>query len=451
MGITLYAWQKKITDKIRDGKKKVIICCCRQIGKTTLLAMIALWALTFNKGNSGVGKNTKIGIVSRSDTQAKKMLADIKNLMRLGDYHIAETRDISEFFTKMIDSSQTAANNRTTITFLPREGSKIASFIKSFPPTDAILGNTLDFIFPDEASRIDERQPDIYDRAIVPTTIENPHALTVITSTPRGHFGFFYDLFDPYNNYKVHEYERFWFDMNCIQYDVPMKHASIKEKYDAVVKKGDEITARQEYFADFVVNETSFFNPLDIDTMIDEKASAVFDYSGSCDMGIDFGGKGTSHSVITISGLDEHDNIRRIYHRRYDISEDGSIIEDVEQLLKDFKVDNIICDDCPAAQYIMNKMEEKGMNLTKMNFAGEKTKKYGSFREQLHKQRIRTYMDEELVIEMRAMIQKQISGSRTKIAAPKGYTDDLIDSFMMSAYFYIDEVEPFRFLDIDDL
>ena len=91
-----------------------------------------------------------------------------------------------------------------------------------------------------------------------------------------------------------------------------------------------------------------------------------------------------------------------------------------------------------------------GWNVVGMKFGSEKVKKYGEFRSLVHKGKVKSYQDNVLMAEMKALMSKQ-GVERTKIQPPPGYSDDHVDSFLMSAYFYIVADEGFRTWDWDDL
>ena len=73
-----------------------------------------------------------------------------------------------------------------------------------------------------------------------------------------------------------------------------------------------------------------------------------------------------------------------------------------------------------------------------MSFRKDKVKKYTAFRSMLGKGRIESYEDDDLKTEMLAL-ENRPTRSRTVIGAPTGYSDDLIDSFLMSCYYYVEE------------
>jgi hypothetical protein len=155
-------------------------------------------------------------------------------------------------------------------------------------------------------------------------------------------------------------------------------------------------------------------------------------------MGVDFGGKTTSRTVITISELTEKGMIRRLYKKVYPVGKDDSLLEDIAQLLKDFNVQRIIPDDCPQGAYLIEDMKRLGWNVHPMVFRTDKVKKYGAFRAQLNAGKVESFVDDTLKTEMLAM--QFNNGARNSVInhAP-GYTDDEIDSFVMSTYFYLEE------------
>ena len=126
-----------------------------------------------------------------------------------------------------------------------------------------------------------------------------------------------------------------------------------------------------------------------------------------------------------------------------------SLLSDIELLLSKFNIQRIIPDDCPAGWYRIKEMKNKGWNVHPMNFKADKVKKYGAFRNMLNRGDILSYRDDDLRTEMMSM--QFMEGQRSTIIrhAP-GYTDDLIDSFVMSCYFFLQENEGAKFYDLDE-
>jgi hypothetical protein len=460
LGVTLYGWQWKVTRQLVKGNKRIILNTSRQIGKSFLVGVIALWYVVFNKGASSQFKNTKVGIISATEGQAKKLLLDVKNLMRVGDVHCRlayskRPEDVfhAGLFSSLIDNSKNAANSSTCITFVPfdkkfglfLEGSTIGSFVKSLPPTDIVRGETFDVVIVDEASKVDD---EIYNMAISKTG-DKYDATRFITSTPYGRSGFYYEYFDPDDRLSSRSWTRFWFSVDAIKLDDPADYkrrlSDIKEQNEL----GKNLTVRQEYYGDFVQSEQSFFNPRKVEQIFDADFMPTESYGGECDMGLDFGGLKKSRTVLTISHLTEDGAIKRIWHHAYEVRQDASILEDIADLKKRFNIQRIIVDDCPEGDYKIREMEEKGWDITRMQFARDKVRKYGDFRSMLNRAQVLSYHDAELAGEMKALSVAK-GRERTKIQPPPGYSDDLIDSFVMSAYHYSQQDDGFEFYNLDD-
>lgn len=454
LGITLYGWQFKVTREIVKGNKKVILDTSRQIGKSFLVAVLSLWYQMFNLGASSQFNNTKIGIISATDGQAKKLLLDVKNLMRIGDANCKEKYNIEHLFSMMIDNKQGSENTKTCITFQAWEeklgiflqGAKVGGFIKSLPPTDIVRGETFDFLIVDEASKVDD---EMYNSAISKTG-DKFNAIRFITSTPYGRSGFYYEYFDPEEKLQKNTWKRFWFTVDALEYDDQKDYLRRLKNIEFEMEAGKNLVVRQEYYGEFVQSEQSYFDPQKVDDMI-EDIYPVESYTGFCDLGIDFGGLKKSRSVITISTFDESTgNIVRLYHHMYEVREDASIVEDVKELRTRFNIQRIVVDHCPEGDYKIREMEDLGWDVTLFAFGSEKVKKYGDFRSMLNKGRIKSYKDSDLVGEMKALSMAK-GRERTKIQPPPGYNDDIIDSFVISSYHMTQSDEDFKFYDLDDI
>lgn len=461
LGMKLYGWQYLVAKKINEGNKRIIINTSRQIGKSTLAAIVALWYTVFNKASTSEYKNTKVGVISATEDQAKKLMLDIKNMMYIGDAfcrdHYSKDKDDvfnHGIFSYLIDNTQGAENTRTAITFKRYEESKdvapellkdsrIGCFIKSLPPTDIVRGNTFDLLIVDEASIIDD---DTYNMAISKTG-DKYDAIRIMTSTPRGYKGFFYDYFDPEDKFDDNAWIRFWFTIDSVKHDAPEEYEKRLKDINNELARGKYLVVRQEYYGEFVQSESSFFKPKKVDEMIDPDSAKTEKFLGECDMGVDFGGLRNSRTVLTISAFNiGTGEIRRLWHRAYAVKEDAALIQDIEEARSLFNIQRVVVDECPEGDYMIREMEEKGWTITRMVFARDKIMKYGEFRAQLNKGNIKSYADSELVGEMKAL--QQIDGkTRTQIRHAPGMSDDLTDSFLMSTYHFIGDDTDFDFVD----
>lgn len=466
LGLKPYSWQVKFLHSILQAingetdDREFVAITSRQIGKSTAVAILALWMAVFNKRAGTVSNNTQVGIISASDVQAKKLLNEMKKLMRIGDTFMRTTyvEDKepmfgSNFFTDLVDEHE--ANNTTTITFKPYNeevhgeyllvGSKNGSTIKSYPPTAIVLGETFSLIVVDEAGK-SERITDQFFYDYLQPTGNATDGIYIYTSTPWVSSGFFYRMVDPDDIYGEYHIQKMLFTIDAIEKEAPDYHDKIKKKVQQMSADGKGGEVQRAYYCRFVKGEKSYFDPDNVFDMFDASLKERAFYTGPCDLGVDFGGQVTSRTVLTVSTLDDKGKAVRLYCKTYNVSEDDTLIEDIADLFNLFNIQRIIPDDCPAGAFLIRRMIDKGWEVEPMNFRSEKTKKYGAFRSMLNKGLIKSYPDEELKTEMLAL---EIAEGRrqSNIQHAPGYTDDLIDSFLLSTYFYIEDEEGFKIFD----
>lgn len=468
LGMELYTWQKIVAIELMkrvgqaDFDKRFAILTSRQIGKTTLSAILALWIATFNKTASGAQYNSKIGIVSATDNQAKKVLREVRTLLRIGDAHCREhyskeKEDIMDkgLLSALVDHEED--NNKQTITFkyskvvvdhesgaeAPEfgqyllEGSKVGSRIDSFPPTAVILGNTFSFLYMDECGRSEKFTDEVHDEFLRPT-VKAFDGASLYTSTPWQPSGFFYDLCDPEDKKEEHDYPRFLFTVDAIKYENATQYESCLKDIEIyrLDGKGDE--AERAYYCRFVRGESSYFDPEDVDVMFDGEDKFVTEFDGAVDIGVDFGGQVKSRTVVTVTYLDSAGVIHRLYHKVYSVGDDDKLMDDLGYVMLRFPGwQRIIPDDCPAGHFRIKEMYKNGWNVHPMNFRTWKVKKFGAFRARLHRGLIKSYQDGDLSVEMKAL-EFSNAATQSNIMPPRGYNDDMIDSFVMSCFFYLE-------------
>ena len=430
IGVTPLQWQMKLWDLLDAGHKRIAICTPRQVGKSLAIAIFALKAATLNIFPSGVDKRTRIGIISATEEQAKKLMGNIRDLMIMGDKHVelmtgGKTKN---HFTNQINKSQSAANNKTAITFM--NGNQIICL----PPTNRVRGYTFSFVFVDEAAFVEDQ--DIFFDSIEPT-VAGTNGVICLTSTPNGQQGFFYDLFDPDERYDTHTYKRFW--LNYKDLDNKDMIERIETKKLDMLKSGKEKHFEQEYEAKFSVQVSAFFESKDVDTMYISSLDKLGKFEGACDLAVDFG-MVNSHTVITIARLSKDKTIERIYNYRYSFGEDDKLLEDIAALKRRFNIQRIIPDNCAQGYHKIQEMEQKGWRVTPMSFKKDKVAKYTEFRSKLRQGKVKSYKDRALEIEMKAL-QEEEGVRSTKIHKPSGGTDDLIDCFVMASYHYLETTD----------
>lgn len=470
LGLRLYAWQVQFLSKVQEemkkpeGEREFIAITSRQIGKSTALAVFSIWCAVFNKYPGTLSNNSSVGIASASDVQAKKLLYEMKKFLRLGDRHMAISyKDENnapqfgeEFFSNMLDEHE--PNNTTTITFKPHNadlhgefllaGSKSGSTIKSYPATSTVLGETFSVVIIDEAGKTDRISDQFFYDYMYPTG-NSTNAVRIYTSTPWVSSGFFYRMVDPDDVYGDSPGFTVLYTVEAIQVENPAYYQTVLKTVKQLNADGKVDEVQRAYYCRFVKGELSFFDPDDVMDMFQSDLVMSLGYTGMCDLGVDFGGQTTSKTVLTVTTMNDDGDIHRLWHKRYDVGKDDLLIEDVENLvLPNFNIQRMIPDECPQGDYMIRKMIDKGWDVHPMNFRADKIKKYGAFRSALHKKKVFGYADDDLQTEMLAL--EFNNGSRQSlIQAAAGYTDDLIDSFIMSCYFFVQDETNFEIYDID--
>lgn len=469
-----------------SGVKKTMLVALtsRQIGKSTCIAVFALWASFFNKRPDKRFKSTQLVIVSRGDRQAKKLLKEIRKTYRDGDRFMRETyvdadgkpvfdnRDstgrVTGYFVSRLSKATGDGNNATSISWRPWDkekdgpfalgGSRASSSVGCYPPTDTVLGETFTIGFIDEAGHKDIDDDWWFDG--MKKTGDANQALWVFTSTPWQPSGFFYDYCDvegkgnaDYVDRVVHTAHALKQDVDSgLHYDDYLERDTAKDHYDYVLSEiekdialGKIDSVRRGYLCEFVQGEDIYFDPKKVDMVFKSDLSKVYKYDGPCDLGIDFGAQksGGSETVLTLSAFIDG-RITRLWHRSYNIGTDLQLIDDIESLFEDFNIQRIIPDDCPAGSFLIKEMILKGWNVTPMSFRTWKVKKYGKFRQMLFLEKIDSYDDDELKKQMKGLRNSETS-VQSKIIPASGIKDDSIDSFLLSSFHFLDMGDDYEF------
>lgn len=448
LGMKPYAWQYQAFKQFRNSPKHQLWCTPRQyMGKSTALAIIALHSCIYNLYPiESKGNKTIIGIVSRSDEQSKKLVADIKTMMWKGDDHVERITGgkVKNFFTQYLSSAQDYAQTKSEMTFVEPRTGKVIGQIICLPPTDRVRGYTFSHLLMDEVAFFED---DEFFLTIAAPTLNITKGKMVMTTTPNGQRGFFFKVFDPFDIEPTNDFDRIWLNWEHIEIDDFRQ--KVIETRDLYYVTGKAKKFEQEYEAKFTAAVNNYFDPEKVDDAMDKELQKWNSYDKPTDMGIDFG-MVNSRTVITISRYCDDDVIRLIYHYIYPYGTDNSLVLDVKELVKRFNVQRVIVDNCPEGYHFIQLMKEEGLNLKEMTFRKEKVAKYGQFRAKLYSGKIKFYRFEELSAEMKAMEEEETVRS-TRISKPSGGTDDIVDSFVMSVYYFIEDNNKLKFYDWDGL
>lgn len=383
LGMKLYYWQIKFLQslqKVTEGRggpiDYVLALTSRQIGKSTTLAVYALWASFFNKKPDKRFNSTQVLIVSRSDTQAKKLLRDVKRTYVDADrfmrykyldeegnpifWYPKNKRGKQGFFTSRLSDDD--SNNATMINWRVYDeerdgefilkGSNATSGVRCYPPTDVVLGETFTIGMVDEAAH-PKIESDFWYQSLKKTGDANK-AMWVFTSTPWKPSGFFYDYCDVENRGNANFVERLCFTVETLKYDVEAGHEGATIQYESVVQDierekamGQINAVKLGYFCEFVSGETTYFDPDQVYRLFRDDVQMLSECSEPCDLGIDFAGSANGHSTMTVARYDEkQESIIRLYHKRFAKGETVDFIAETEKLMKRFNIQRIVPDEC---------------------------------------------------------------------------------------------------------
>jgi hypothetical protein len=163
-------WQR---DLLESDSKRALLLCCRQSGKSTVTASLALWEALFVPASLTL-------LVSPSLRQSGELF-----------------RKVAEFYHKLEGPGE--VENESVLRLELRNGSRVIALPGSEATVRGYSG--ADLIVIDEASRVD----DLLLAAIRPAAATKAHARMIYLSTPFGKRGFFWKAWSEGGN----EWERF--------------------------------------------------------------------------------------------------------------------------------------------------------------------------------------------------------------------------------------------------
>jgi len=449
IGMKPYAWQHMLFDEVLNGDKDILVNTIRQAGKSAAVEILSLQYAVYNLKPVPSKGYTVVGIASSTEAQQKKIIEDIRDLMDVADAQILQKSQgkVTKFFNSRISKMARDTNSKFQITlrqlmYNPKTKQKdpigkITGVIKCVQATQAARGNTFSILFMDEAAFFTE---DNFFDTVARPTLKATGGKAVITTTPNGQKGWFFKVFDPFDDLEYNSFKRFWLHYNHIESDYEYMNV-IKLRKDMIIQ-GAEKRFQQEYEAMFTADNESFFDSDKVDEATDHTLQKWDSYQKATDMGIDFGFK-VSNTVITITRFGEDKVSRLVFDKVYPPEKDHNMLGDVKELIKKFNVKRIIVDDCAAGSFFIQQAKKEGLPLHLMSFKRDKQTKYFLFRAKLYQGKIKYYSQTRLLQEMKGMtaVEQQVG---TKICKPKGGSDDIIDSFLMSVYYQIEDNKGFK-------
>jgi len=444
LGKKLRMYQAFAIDQILVNPKTAL-CWARRTGKSTLVAVLSLWMCYFNKyPKNAMERFTVIGIVSKENDAAKKLLAAVKGLIYDGDvrwYNVTKgsTSEERNHFSKRL----TEPTNAEQITFHNK------SVIKSFPPTKKVKGWGFSFLFIDEIAYLDPKEEDpeaFYSLTCMPTLADCGGKIC-IASTPAGCNGLFYTLFDPEDKIGT-DYFRIQFSW-MINEECETYKAMVLAEKDNLRKQGKEAYFLQEYEADFTVVQSSFFDKDDIDNYFDKTMHDVYEWHKSpCSVGIDFG-ISICRTTVTVK-TKYQGKLITLYHRAFPVGFDNNLLmaqgtdDGVPNLCKRYDVQWLVPEESSISDMFVKWCKREGYPTFAYRFSqgnlGGKNTAYHTYRAMLKQEDYMKSYQIPLLREEMLGLQEIREKVNWIISKPSGGSDDCIDSDVYATTpFFMDE------------
>jgi hypothetical protein len=276
-----YPYQEKF---LRDRSPRIVACCGRQVGKTTLTAIKALhFALSHD--------STLTLIVSEGLRQSIIL------------------------FDKILALTEAALPAKALLTYKTRTKVQFAnsSQIVALPcgkDGSTLRGFTADMVILDEANFI---PPIVIHSVIRPATITRPEARIIMLSTPwtRDH-PFYEALTKPEQQFQ------------CYNWPTSINPTITKERLELERRTMGEFDFDREYNAQFIDEQSSYFPSKLVlactdDYELNPDPTPQTKYLGEYHIGIDFG-KHRDHSAIAIIQRKAKDDLRLCYLKEFELA-----------------------------------------------------------------------------------------------------------------------------------
>lgn len=335
----------------------------RQVGKSFCIAGFTFWAAYNNVKPSGTPKKTRIGIVSRTEPQAKKLLKDIYAMVKMADERMARATKDTPYYDKAYFSNR--MTEKPTQFKLEWPGGSI----EIFPPTGSVRGNSFSYLIVDEADFLRCEDPDYFFNSEAVPTVKATQGNIILFSTPKGTPSFFYNIIRPNNESAASGWIRIWLPWTCNEEEMDMKIGwQERQRY---IEKGDEMDFKIEYEASFLSGKHSYFNPEKVDEAVDESLQEEFAWHRPVTLGLDFGDT-HSRTVLTVVDHDKERNETRLlwykeFPSGYNNADLPNFIDNL-RLKGRYAIKEIVVDDCleENTEVVMSDFQRKKIKDVKV-------------------------------------------------------------------------------------
>ena len=442
----------RIVECWNSGKRRMAMCLARQLGKSIMLGIFLIWAAFYNKFPATILNVTTIYLVSRDDEAAVELLDKMRGILFDADRHMQQFAEQDDFFR----SSLKEPNNVHQLTFAN------GCFIKSIPPTGAVLGKSASIIVIDEAHRLNCDDPDKFFNQFVVPTVAETGGLVILSSSPEGIIGFFYDAIDPDMKKHDNQYDVIWFSHSiwddgsdaCIRYK-----DFVEKERTRLTEEGKLKYWQQEYEAMFTVTQTSFFDSEDINNSLSDFPEQYEWHQTPCSVAYDFGIQ-TSRTVITIRTMISAEIIQ-LFQFRAPAGFDNNLLVDekwehsFQRLMQRYSLFMCIVDDSPPGNTTVRWFEtDASVPLNKYNFRSDQMRVEDRITRNSVAYSYKARLKQSVLkipawntvqqLEMKT-VQEVVQKVFISIKAPEGHLCDTFDSDMMACIPFLKMEQPMDF------
>jgi len=386
---------------LRDQSKRIAVRMSRQAGKTTTIAIRAIWfAITHPR--------TLTLIVSPSLRQSMIMMDRVQEFIAR----------IPESLRRRIVLKQ----QRTVIRF------RNQSMIVALPNSPQLLrGYTAHQVICDEAAFFRDDELVFYN--VLYPMLATTDGWLIVSSTPWGKDSVFYKMCqDP------------GFSKHVITWREVVKAGLIKQDFIEEMRRQLPFERFQREFEAQFIEEANAYFPQDLIVKCIDSELEYYEFDsrpeGNFYVGIDFGKK---HDYSVIAVVEKQENKAALVHlHRFKLDEPySSVIGYTKAICDRYKsVNAVLCDQTGVGEYIVEDMQKvigskvEGIVLTMQ----KKEEILGYLKQQMQNRLIAFPYDPELIAEINVETYELTKDGHIKFAHPENTHDDRLWAFALAVY-----------------
>lgn len=406
IGVTPLPYQRNFLDTKNDRR---LFVAGRQVGKSRAAAWLAIW-------HAVTHEESLVLILAKAQRQSMELFRTLKREMRMSDAS-------DEWGVPRETQTEVEFDNGSRILCLPT-GTDGAN----------IRGYSADLLMVDEAAFVPEA---IFQEVLMPMLAvehEDEENQFVMTSTPLGKKGFFYNRFDDARRAMQKDEDPRYHVTHAKTEDNPyVKPKFIVEQENAL----SPMQFKQEILGKFVEASDAYFTTEEV--LHDEVALNRFVQKSTqeCYLGADIAHTGDDSSVFI--SMDGDGNV-------YDVLEiENQKLTGAMQKIRDLdsvnNYDKIMVDATGMGQGVVDQLEEDlGYKVEGFVFSGpKKSDLYSTLKDSFQKQRIHFHYERntdmpevKMYNQLTALEYKYTETGRMKIGHPSGGHDDFCDALALA-------------------